>query len=332
MAAFDGAAFSRTVPWSVMLELTLQCNLACTHCYNFDRDRVVPGASLSRDEWIAALEQVRAAGCAHVGLTGGEAMAHPAFFDLVERSARLGLAAGILTNGTMLTDAAVDRLARYDHVDEVALSVYGATAATHDGVTRTPGSFERTMRGARRLAAARLPVMLKYIVMDVNADELESFTRTVELPWRADTYVRPRHTGDRDVERLRATPGQLDRVYRGPLRERMPDGCDDVDLVCGCARSTCAISASGDVYPCISVPMKCGNVRETPFQEIWDRSPQFAEIRALRRENFAACAPCPLVGFCGRSPGPAYILTGEYTGIDPWICADAEIRRRVAVE
>lgn len=329
---FDAAAYERLVPWSATLELTLRCNLRCVHCYNFDRDAPRPtGRPLTRAEWFDVLEQLRAAGCAHVGLTGGEAMMHPEFFALLERAGRLALAASVLTNGTGLTDAAVERLARADHVDEVGLSVYGAVPTTHDAVTQVRGSFERTMRGAERLSAARVPVVLKYMVMDVNAGETEAFIRMAEArgtAWRADTYLRPRHDGDRAVTRRRASDEQLERLYRGPLRDRLPRGRD---LQCGCARSNCAVTAVGDVYPCIAVPWRCGNVRERPFREIWEHSPQFAEIRALRTEDFSSCSPCALKSVCGRSPGPAYILTGDYTGVDPWICGDAEIRRR-AVE
>ena len=45
----NGRAYERCIPLNVTLELTLRCNIRCTHCYNFDRDRPRPasGAELS---------------------------------------------------------------------------------------------------------------------------------------------------------------------------------------------------------------------------------------------------------------------------------------------
>ena len=38
MSQVQGLAFDRTVPLNVSLELTLNCNIRCLHCYNLDRD------------------------------------------------------------------------------------------------------------------------------------------------------------------------------------------------------------------------------------------------------------------------------------------------------
>src|SRR6185503_18498489 len=57
--AYDGC-----IPLNVTLELTLRCNIRCTHCYNFDRDlpKASPGPELSMEEIRGLMDDLRRAG------------------------------------------------------------------------------------------------------------------------------------------------------------------------------------------------------------------------------------------------------------------------------
>src|SRR4029079_14314404 len=136
--AYDGC-----IPLNVTLELTLRCIIRCTHCYNFDRDQPRPaaGGELTTEEIRAVMGDLRRAGTLFLSLTGGEAMVHPRFWDIADEAASHGVALQVLSNGTLLTEEACDRLASYANLWGVGLSVYGATAGTHDAITQVPGSF-----------------------------------------------------------------------------------------------------------------------------------------------------------------------------------------------
>ena len=290
-----------------MLELGQGCNLKCVHCYNFDRARPRPARDeLDAGEWRRVMAELRAEGCHQVGFTGGEPMAFPGFYDLVELAAELGMAASVVTNATL----PVERLASYEHIVDVAISVYGASAAPHDAITRVPGSFERTMKAARTLRDAGTPVTLKFVAMKSNVGDLagvQAWGFTVEV----NPYLYPRHDGDTTLLDRRVEPGAVPGVESAG------------DLICACARSNCGITSKGDVTPCISVPMACGSVRREPFGKIWAESPQLNRIRHLRPEDFTTCFPCELRRFCRRTHGPVYSQSGTVTGYDPWACLDA---------
>src|SRR6185436_2615261 len=166
-------AYDACIPLHVSLELTLRCNIRCTHCYNFDRDqpRSGSGSELSMEEIRPLLDDLRRSGTLFLSLTGGEAMVHPRFWEIADEAAARGFAVTVLSNGTLLTEQACDRLAGYSNLWGVSLSLYGARADTHDGVTQVPGSYERTMAGARRLARRGARVGLKFVVMKANAPE-----------------------------------------------------------------------------------------------------------------------------------------------------------------
>lgn len=324
-------AHDRLIPWTATLELAWGCELRCVHCYNFDRGGQAPRrASMTTADWLGVVEALRSMGGHQVTFTGGEPLTAPGFWELMDRSQAMGMAAGVITSGVGLTEATAGRLARYDHIVDVGISVYGVRSETHDAVTRRPGSFGRTIGGARRLLGAGVPVTFKFVVMDLNvkeASEMPALAAQEGAFFEVTSYLHPRHTGDTGVLRHRVRPEQLEEAYGGPLRGSLPDG--EGGLICNCARSNLGITSAGEVQPCISVPMACGNVKDRPLQTIWLESSQLNRIRRLEEWDFAQCGSCPLKGFCHRTPGPAYVLTGEFTGVDPWACQDAEVVRRV---
>ena len=337
LAGVQGRAWHECIPLHVSLELTLRCNLRCSHCYNFDRDAPRPARApeLAFDEILRLMDDLRSAGTLFLSLTGGEPMTHPRFWDLLDEAARRRFAVTLLTNGTLLEDGDVDRLARHRNLWQVSLSLYGATAATHEGITRTEGSFRRTTDGARRLRARGIPSMLKFLIQEANAGETAAMigmAGEMDLPCVVDTSLTARYDGASAVPEGRLGPAALEALYRGPLQPLLtrgdPDPSDD-DFKCNCARGNAAVSSSGDVWPCIAAPVPAGNIRERRFGGIWNDSPVFRRIRGLRLADFATCAPCRLKAWCNRNPGTPWLLRGDYTGADPWTCREAEIIRGI---
>jgi len=87
----------------------------------------------------------------------------------------------------------------------------------------------------------------------------------------------------------------------------------------GCLAGTayCCIIPSGDVHPCPYLPLKVGNVLETPFSEIWQNADLFKE---LRTDNLGGkCGTCDYKEICGGCRARAYYYTeGDYMAEDPW--------------
>jgi radical SAM protein with 4Fe4S-binding SPASM domain len=342
----QSAAYARQVPLNVTLELTLNCNIRCLHCYNLDRDAPpgtvepvaacgAPKQELSLQERLDVLQRLRDAGTLFLGLTGGEVLTSPHLFPILDRARELNFAVQLLTNGTMLHPGAAGRIASYRNLTGVSISLYGATPEVHDGITQIRGSWRRTWEGARRMRRLGIGVRLKFIVMRQNAHEMAAMRAAADAEgysYGIDVSITPRHDGTRGSLATRIDEQQVEELYRGPLRDMVPTGKRGVTeetFPCNCARGNCAISAYGDVYPCISVPWPAGNVREQPFIDIWRSSPVFQRIRGLRMADYEACAPCADKAYCSRSRSAAFTYSGSYTGVDPFICRTAAITRAV---
>jgi AdoMet-dependent heme synthase len=343
------AASARQVPFNVSLELTLNCNIRCLHCYNLDRDQPRGTAcgggdgahadrpELTLPEILALLGDLREAGCLILGLTGGEVLTYPHLYQVLDRARELNLAVQLLTNGTLLQPGVAARLARYRNLLGASISLYGATPDVHDGITQIGGSWRRTWDGVRRMRAAGIAVRLKFIVMRSAAHQVAEMRAQADaegFPYLIDVTITSRHDGTRGSLATRMTEDQLRDLYRGPLRDMLPSGprpdVTEERFPCNCARGNCAISVTGDVHPCVAVPWSAGNVRDRPFADIWRYSPVFQKIRGLRMADYEACAPCPDKPYCSRNRGAGYNHTGSYTGVDPFVCQTAAITREVA--
>jgi radical SAM protein with 4Fe4S-binding SPASM domain len=191
------------------------------------------------------------------------------------------------------------------------------------------------MTGVGRLRALGVHVLLKFVLMKSNAHEAEEMIRGAEeggFPHAVDPALTARYDGTRGSLDGRLDEVRLEALYRGPLADRVrkgnPDPTDD-EFRCNCARGNAAVSATGEVWPCIAAPLRAGNVREEPFGRIWADSPVFRRLRTLRVADFPTCAPCGLKAWCRRSPGTALANTGTYTAADPWTCREAEILQRL---
>jgi len=350
LAGIQERAHERVVPFNVMLELTLDCNIRCRHCYNFDLDRAGPAlpqagcgtgprpGPLALEEVLRLLGEIRAAGGLFLGLTGGEILSYPHLFPVLDRARELHFAVQLLTNGTLLRPGVAARLAGYRNLLGLSVSLYGATAAVHDEITQVRGSWRRTWNGIERVRAAGLAVRLKFVVMRQNAHEVAAMRAAADAgdyPYQVDLTITSRHDGTDGSLATRVDDDQLVQLHRGPLRDLIsstPRPRTAEIHPCNCARGNCAVLANGDVTPCISVPWRAGNVRARPFGEIWRDSPVFQRIRGLRSADYATCAPCSDKAYCARPRGAAYTASGSYTGVDPFVCRTAAVKRRVIEE
>ncbi|MCO5973351.1 radical SAM protein [Actinoallomurus soli] len=150
-------------------ELNLGCNYDCEHCYlglkRFE--------GLSWPEREKLLHILRDAGVLWLQLTGGEPMIDKLFSNVYDTAYRLGMMLTILTNGSRLANPKILELLTTHRPHEITISVYGATEASYDGLTRRRGAFKAFSRGLAAAHEARLPLKLSLIITKTNAHEVE---------------------------------------------------------------------------------------------------------------------------------------------------------------
>jgi len=75
------------------------------------------------------------------------------------------------------------------------------------------------------------------------------------------------------------------------------------------------VAHDGDVYPAGFLPLKLGNVRETPLADIYRDHP---DLKAIRAATFSGrCGVCQFADMCGGSRARAWAATGDVLAEDP---------------
>jgi uncharacterized protein len=151
----------------LVLFVTGACNLHCRYCYAAD----IPALPLSLSIALRALDLAAASNEPfHVQLTGGEPTLMPetiAGIASLIRDRKLMATIGLQTNGTLLDDALIDLLVRYQI--EVGISLDGV-ATVHDAER---GGFNETLRGLKRLMKRNIPCRVTTVVTAESALHLD---------------------------------------------------------------------------------------------------------------------------------------------------------------
>ena len=320
-----------SIPLICVIELTRRCNLRCAHCYIGSHN--TSKGELTTSEIRSVLGGLARAGCLNLIFTGGEIFLRPDLTELCEFARAKGFDLRLFTNGTLIDDKIAEKLAAVG-VCGVEISLYGKRRA-HDLVTRSPGSFKRSLNAIRSLQKNNIRVTIKSPVMKTNFSDykwLASFARKHGLKARFDPTVSPRDNGDKSVLKYRLSGRQMTALFRDPAVSGKPALYDgEADFTCSAGRNMAAIGFDGTVYPCLQLLIPVGNVKKMRFSDIWDENNRrLGAFRKLSIKDFPVCAVCALSSHCRRCPGLALLEDKTLTGPSKTACRIAKIERSIA--
>ncbi len=315
--------FSRTpTPTVAMLELTNRCNLACFHCVRESPLGAREG-ELTTPEWRGVLEDLAAIGTFSVCFTGGEATAYPDLLPLIHHARSLRLTVSLKTNGLLLDRLAPALVAA--GVGLVEVSLYGATASTHERCTGIPHSFDRTVAGIRAARAAGISVTVNANIFRWNAHEAAAIrTLATDLGCVAKReYFLTTTDRGRPLAEAMLTPDQIrqvEEVWPGCTIPSNQNGFKTVKI-CTQGMNTMAITAAGEILSCITVRKPLGDVRRDGVAATWRMLAAQARGRTgeppkkphgLDYSRFTRCHGCEFLPKCHVCVGQNLSATGDF--------------------
>lgn len=333
-------SIAAAIPLSVHVDLTMRCNERCAHCYRVVETR----PELATDEVKTLLAQLARAGTLYLTFSGGEIFLRRDLFELIAEAKRLRFDLRLKTNALLVTEERARQL-RELGVRQVDVSIYSADPDVHDAVTQIPGSLTRSLAAIERLIAVGVRVKINCPLMQSNVGGyrgVRALADRLGVPCGFDPMISARNDGDTGPVLLRIGRADLKRVLGDrtlqpePLPATSPEVREDLDEpVCGAGHSACYVSAYGDVTPCVALPVVCGNIRETPFAEIWADSRDMRRVRSIRVRDLHTCSGCTASAYCSRCPGQALLEDGDLYGPSSAACehalAGAELAGSAAV-
>jgi mycofactocin radical SAM maturase len=315
-------------PVNLTWEVSLACNLRCTHCLSASGEPAK--GELSTAEALDLVDQLHAAQVFQVNFGGGEPFMRPDFETILDACHARGIMTCISTNGTLIDEARVARLAA-SRLVAIQVSMDGACRETCDAI-RGDGVYDRAIGALKLLASSRIPTSINTVLTAQNAGEIPAMhelAKNLGVSLRVSRF-RPSGRGADNWEALRPTPAQLlgfsdwlaksgdvrtgDSFFSLTSQERQGLGLN----LCGASKLTCCVGPTGNMYPCAFLQterFKAGSLREQTFQEIWDGSEIYASFRSLRIHS---CEECQRFDQChGGCPAVAWHLKNDINGGDP---------------
>ncbi|MBW7901500.1 MAG: heme d1 biosynthesis radical SAM protein NirJ [Rhodocyclaceae bacterium] len=337
----------------VIWNLIRRCNLTCKHCYSISADKDFPG-ELTTEEIHGVMDDLKAFRVPVLILSGGEPLLRPDIFDIAKRAKALGFYVGLSSNGTLIDDSNIDRIAECDF-NYVGVSLDGIKD-THDRFRRMDGAFEASLEGIRRCRDLGLKIGVRFTMTQDNAHDLPGLLKLVEdegidrFYFSHLNYAGRGNKNRKDDARHQLTRRAMDLLFdtcweyrqRG-LHKEFTTGNNDADGVYflhwvqkrfperaahveaklrqwggnSSGVNVANIDNLGNVHPdTMWWHHTLGNVRQRPFSQIWpDTSdPLMAGLKQHPRAVKGRCGECRYLEICN---GNTRVRAQQLTG-DAW--------------
>lgn len=287
------------IPLTVELDVTNVCNLSCIHCHK--NSKLCHGSKeLSTGEILTIIEKCAQIGVPELILMGGEPLIHPNFFDFVKCAKENSIRdVRTSTNGWFIDGTMAEELARY--FDNIQISIHGASASTHDSITKRKGAWKQAKKAVHLLKRRNIKVNVSFTVMRENVEEIKQMPYLV-MEWGADSlrFLRLSCTGrgaslrgwsenetakiSQEIKEIQEDLSKFSPAISidvGGFSSLKKIKSDATFYGCAAGRTLLHIAFDGQVNACGSIEGNfIGNIREKKgdILDIW-HSPKLIDIR-----------------------------------------------------
>lgn len=330
---FYEKAAGEEVPFKASFELTHGCNLHCRHCYIVKRP---DKKELGYEEICSILDQLSETGCFHLDLTGGEVFTRADTLNILSYAKTKGFYVILLTNATLITPEIADYLKEMN-INQIEISLYGATAKTYEAITRTPGSFSRCLEGINLLRQRKINIMLKMPVMTLNIEEVGGVRRLAErlgIYFRYGWYIHPRLDGSREPLSFRISPEEVLRLEKNSglhmdnkevkfVKEKTFPRNDSL-FYCDAGRNSLAITPYGEMNLCLESCFPGYDLRGGDLASKWRELVAF--VKSAKPDNNYQCNACHVRDYCSWCPAEGRLYNKDMNACVPYLKQLAELR------
>ena len=295
--------------------VTNDCNERCIHCYadsmpklfregkvkqEFTSATIRPQSRMSHKDWLKAIKEAKELGCKACQFIGGEPLLYKGengetVFDLAAFARKVGYSSiEIFTNATLLNPANIQMMKELGL--KAAVSLYSDDSLIHDSITRTPGSYKKTINSLALLKKYGVETRVETIVMKANQDKVEStlaFRKEMGYKGRKPDPLRLNGRGEKDINQ----PDDINLIKYGftlsPNFKVSKKKIAHYRLGHPCLYGKIAITEFGDILPCIfSRQHVLGNYLDRNSLVEIIEYPTLQKIWHTTKDNIYVCQDC----------------------------------------
>jgi radical SAM protein with 4Fe4S-binding SPASM domain len=328
------------------IEVTGQCMMNCVQCSS--SSSINNPLSISLPKYRELLQEAKQLGTKIIELSGGEPLLHPLINTFIEEAAsnfkvRLYTSGFLGKSSLGIPNEQLLRLAA-QKLDRIIFNLQGATAQTHEKITRAKGSYASVVQSIKSAKAAGLWSGVHFVPMKANYVDFRAIAKLCsEL--KVDELAVLRFVGQgrgkknrnqlelnqKEFNQFIQEVVQIKKQFGGLIQIRTGcpmNFCSMIDKTitparCKAGHSTLLISYDGSVVPCPAFKhaddFNLGNIYNESLDVIWNQSKNLKLLRELNVMQIDGCNTCRESNYCqGRCVAQRFYKYGSiYHGPDP---------------
>lgn len=292
-------------PISVVWEITNNCNFKCPHCRAYQKNEK---ENIELENKI--LDEIIKSEIMVVNLSGGEPLLNPRIFEIAKKLSDNNIYVIISTNGYFYEKYRQNILE--SGIKYVQVSLDGPKFL-HEEFRGVKDSFKRAIGALKMAKEDGLLTQMNITITSRNLSTLEwNYEKALEIGVDKVFYRRVVPYGKAKVNDYILPPKEeyynkiisLSKLDSNKLRVLIDDPILNVllknekkeYLACGAGINNLGISSDGNVYPCIFLREKMGNIKEDSLIDIWNNS---YIIKKLKQREINGCGSCKFKYSCG---------------------------------
>lgn len=326
----------KTLFWNITYACNFRCGICFTDAGTYSSDE------LTKREALETVEKIHAAGVHDLILSGGEPFLREDMIDILKHMAKLGIAARIASNGSLLVPELLKRLRDETLTQSFQISLDTTESDFYAQFHKSsPGMFQKVRYNLDNIQKLGFHTTVS---VRVTPDTLPGIPRLIDLAfqegWSTVTLHMPVHTRriqnaflqDDDLfshlepvfEHFSRLPLQwLVETYipwaeYHPVVRRFQKKLRFVHRGCRAGRDRLTINPTGALSPCVCMDVPeayVGNVRQDDLQDVFQNSPVCLLFR--NPKEYEICERCPNMKKCGGGcRASAFALSGRLDGQD----------------
>ncbi len=317
--------YEKAVPVHVVWEITLACNLKCTHCGS-RAGKVRPG-ELTTEQCFEIIDQLEKLGTREITIIGGEAFLRRDWLDIISKIDRAGIECSMQSGAYNLNEKRILQ-AKEAGIKNIGVSIDGLPDV-HNKIRGRSDSYEHAMNCLELLKKHGITSSVNTVITKDNQfqldDMLDDFIKREIKNWQIQLVVAMGNAVENDD--LIIQPYELidlyDRLinvykralnhdiliqagnnigYYGPYEHIWRQGAEAQWSGCSAGHTAIGIEADGTIKGCPSLPTTGytgGNIKNMSLEDIWLHSEEMKFTRYRNEDElWGNCKTCYYSSTC----------------------------------
>lgn len=317
--------YQQIKPVHVVWEITLACNLKCTHCGS-RAGKVRPG-ELTTEQCFQIIDQLQQLGTREITIIGGEAFLRKDWLQIISRITEAGIECSMQTGAYNLNEKRIIQ-AKEAGIRNIGVSIDGLPE-THNAIRGRKDSYQHAMVALELLKHHEIVSSVNTVITKTNQHQLQELLDDFILRgiknWQIQLVVAMGNAVDN--EELILQPFELIELYDnlievyqralknnilvqagnnigyyGPYEHIWRQGIEGHWTGCAAGHTSIGIEADGTIKGCPSLPTSDytgGNIKDMSLENIWHYGEQMKFTRYRNEEElWGNCKSCYYASTC----------------------------------